>query len=154
MTSPWRHSRLTYYDLGPNCLTQGVKLLPGEVWQVSKRNSQYFRSYLWKTTGALCPPPPPAGRGLTLARIRCFTTFGRTGGVGGGAPPPLGVSKRSVVELSGKDQQIDLAEYSRLVVLFLVLGQYLTQLWQVKGQIFGNSMIFKLTSPYQQNYLS
>ena len=58
--------------------------------------------------------------------------------------PPLGVSKRSVVELSGKDQQISLAEYSRLVVLFLVLGQYLTQLWHVKGQIFGNFMIFQL----------
>ena len=29
---------------------------------------------------------------------------------------PPGVSKRSVVELRGKDQQIDLAEYSRLVV--------------------------------------
>ena len=60
------------------------------------------------------------------------------------ATPPLGVSKQSVVELSGKDQQITLAEYSRLVVLFLVLGQYLTQLWQVKSQIFGNSMIFQL----------
>ena len=58
--------------------------------------------------------------------------------------PPLGVSKRSVVELSGKDQQIVLAEYSRLVVLFVVLGQYVTKLWQVKGQIFGNSMIFQL----------
>ena len=56
--------------------------------------------------------------------------------------PPLGVSKRSVVELSGKDQQIALAEYSRLVVLFMVLGQYLTKLWQVKSQIFGNFMIF------------
>ena len=54
---------------------------------------------------------------LTLARIRCFATFGRTGGC-----DPLGVSKRSVVELSGKDQQIALAVYSRLVVLFLVLG--------------------------------
>ena len=73
---------------------------------------------------------------LTLARIRCFATFGRTGAI------PLGVSKRSAVELSGKDQQIALAEYSRLVVLFLVLGQYLTQLWQVKGQIFENFMIF------------
>ena len=61
------------------------------------------------------------GYPLTLARIRCFATFGRTGG-GVGATPPLGVSKRSVVELSGKDQQIALAEYSRLVVLFLVLG--------------------------------
>ena len=79
------------------------------------------------------------GEDLTLARIRCFATFSRTGGGGGGATP--GVSKRSVVELRGKDQQIALAEYSRLVV-FLVLGQYLTQLWQVKGQIFGNSMIF------------
>ena len=70
-------------------------------------------------------------------------------------PPPLGVSKRSVVELSGKDQQIALGEYPRLVVLFLVLGEYLTQLWQVKGQIFGNYMIFfNFTSPYKQNYLS
>ena len=74
---------------------------------------------------------------LTLARIRCFATFGRTGGC-----DPLGVSKRSVLELSGKDQQIILAVYSRLVVLLLVLGQYLTQLWQVKCQIFGNFMIF------------
>ena len=57
---------------------------------------------------------------------------------------PLGVSKRGVVELSGKDQQIALPVYSRLVVLFLVLGQHLTQLWQVKRKIFGNSMIFQL----------
>ena len=70
----------------------------------------------------------------------CHLRRFRGGGVGG--TPPLGVSKRSVVELRGKDQQIALAEYSRLVVLFLVLGQYLTQLWQVKGQIFTNSMIF------------
>ena len=70
---------------------------------------------------------------MTLARIRCFATLGRTGGL---VRPSLSVSHRSVVELSGKYQQIYLAEYSRLVVLFLVLGQYLTQLWQVKGQIF------------------
>ena len=81
---------------------------------------------------------------LTLARKRCFATFAGVGGGGGLVRPPLGVSKRSVVELRGKDQQIALAEYSRLVVLFLVLGQYLTQLWQVKGQIFANSMIFQL----------
>ena len=37
---------------------------------------------------------------------------------GGCDPPPLGVSKRSVVELSEKGQQIALAEYSRLLVLF------------------------------------
>ena len=45
-----------------------------------------------------------------------FRHLGRTGG--GVGATPLGVSKRSVVELSGKDQQIALAEYSRLVVLF------------------------------------
>ena len=81
---------------------------------------------------------------LTLARKPCFATFAGVGWEGWCDPPPLGVSKRSVVELRGKDQQIALAEYSRLVVLFLVLGQYLTQLWQVKGQIFANSMIFQL----------
>ena len=64
-------------------------------------------------------------------------------GVGGGATP-LGVSKQSVVELHGKNQQIALSEFSLLVVLFLVLGQYLTQLWQVKGQIFGNVIIFQI----------
>ena len=83
------------------------------------------------------------GAVLTLARKPCFATFAGLGG-GGLVRPPLGVSKRSFVELRGKDQQIALAEYSRLVVLFLVLGIYLTQLWQVKGQIFANSMIFQL----------
>ena len=62
MTSLWRHSRLTYYDLGHHFLTQGVELLPGEVWQVSKRNSRYFRSYLRKTTGGPLPPPPSGAR--------------------------------------------------------------------------------------------
>ena len=69
---------------------------------------------------------------LTLARKPCFATFAGVGGGGftfaGVGDPPLGVSKRSVVEFRGKDHQIALAEYSRLVVLFLVLGQYLTQL--------------------------
>ena len=41
-----------------------MELLPGEVWKVSKRNTQYFRSYLRKTTGGPFAPPPPAGRGL------------------------------------------------------------------------------------------
>ena len=62
---------------------------------------------------------------LTLARKPCFSTFA---GVRRGWCDPAGVSKRSVVELRGTDQQIALAEYSRSVVLFLVLGQYLTQL--------------------------
>ena len=48
---------------------------------------------------------------LTLARKPCFATFAGVGG-GGLVRPLLGVSKRSVVELRGKDQQIALAEYS------------------------------------------
>ena len=63
---------------------------------------------------------------LNPRRKPCFPTFVGVGG--GGLARPLGVSKRSVVELRGKDQQIALAEKSRLVVLFLVLGQYFTQL--------------------------
>ena len=69
---------------------------------------------------------------FTLARIRCFATFARTGGEGGATPPPLAFSKRSVLELRGSSK------------LSLVLGQYLTQLWQVRGQLFENSMIFQL----------
>ena len=69
-------------------------------------------------------------KGLSHLNPRPDTVFrhlqsDRGGGVGA---TPLGVSKRSVVELSGKDQQFGLAEYSRLDALFLVLGQYLTQL--------------------------
>ena len=71
MTSLWRHSRLTYYDLGLNFLTQVVKLLPGEVWQVSKRNSQYFRSYLRKNhSGGLLPP---SGTKVNIKCIQCWT---------------------------------------------------------------------------------
>ena len=88
---------------------------------------------------------------LTLARKLCFATFAGVGGWGLVRPPPLGVSKRSVVELRGKDQQIALGDYSRLVVLCLVLGQYMTQLWQVKGQIFANSMIFQLHESMASN---
>ena len=64
-----------------------------------------------------------------------FCHLRRCTGVGVSATP-LAVSKRSAVELRGNNQQITLAEFSRLVVLFLVLGQYLAQLWKVKCQIF------------------
>ena len=67
---------------------------------------------------------PTITHALTLARKRCFATFAHAGG-GVGATPP-GVWKRSVVELSGKDQRIALNEISRLVVYFLTLGQHLT----------------------------
>ena len=74
---------------------------------------------------------PTAQCVLTFARKRCFATFAHEGGL---VRLPPGVWKRSVVELSGKDQRIALSKISRLV---LVLGQHLTYLWPVKGQIFG-----------------
>ena len=100
-------------------------------------------------------PGPARPDPITLFNPRPDTVFRHLrSDRGGSATPPLGVSKRSVVELSGKDQQIALAEYSRLVVLFLVLGQYLTQLWQVKCQIFGNSVIFQLYESISAKLLS
>ena len=83
MTSLWRHSRLTYYDLGPNFLTQGVELLAGEVWQVSKRNSQYFRSYLRKTTGG--PFGPPSGARVNGRNTENLVFLGAKGRA---RPPP------------------------------------------------------------------
>ena len=80
---------------------------------------------------------------MLINRSSLTDPYNKSDRAGVGATP-LGVSKRSVVELRGKYQQIALVECSRLVVLFLVLGQYLTQLWQVKGQIFGNSELFQL----------
>ena len=61
------------HPIGPNFLTQGVELLPGEVWQVSKQNSQHFRSYLRKTTGGPLGPLPPAGRGLRNGDLQFWT---------------------------------------------------------------------------------
>ena len=49
-----------------------------------------------------------------------------------------------VVELRGKNQSMRLDEISRLHILFLVLGQNLTYLGQVKGQIFAKNDIFCL----------
>ena len=63
-------------------------------------------------------------------------------GRGGGRCDPPGVSKLSVVALRNQDQSIALNEYSRLVIYLLTLGQYLTQLWQVKGQISGKTYNF------------
>ena len=54
---------------------------------------------------------------LTLAGPRHFAILDGTRGVGA-TPASLGVSKLSVVELSGKDRRIALDEYSRLVVRF------------------------------------
>ena len=46
-----------------------MELLPGEVWQVSKRNSQYFRSYLRKTTGGALWAPPSGARVNSHGRV-------------------------------------------------------------------------------------
>ena len=43
-----------------------------------------------------------------------------------------GVSKPSIAALCNKNKLIGRDEYSRLMVYFFTLGQYLTQLWQVK----------------------
>ena len=101
----------------------------------------FFKSLSSKPPKGFNGPEVECYRGPDLAAFnpRPDTVFRHLCPVGA---TPLGVSKRRVVEL--KDQQIALTEYSRFVVLFLVLGQCLIQLWQVKGQIFGNSMIFQL----------
>ena len=75
---------------------------------------------------------------LTVARKPCFATFA---GVrrGGGVRPPGG-SKRSILELRGKN--------SRLLSPVLAIGgiifdpRSIFDPEQVKGQIFGNSMTF------------
>ena len=63
---------------------------------------------------------------LTLARFPYFATIASGGGGGGGLMRPPRVSKLCVVELSGKSQRLALEDYSRLVVRFWILGQYLT----------------------------
>ena len=60
---------------------------------------------------------------------------------------PLGVSKLRVVALRDKNQRIALHEYSRLVTGDLLLGQYLTQICQVKGQFSGKIGLFQLYTP-------
>ena len=58
--------------------------------------------------------------------------------------PSFRFSKVSIVQLSGKDQQLALEWYSRLLVrVFCTIGQNLTQLSGVKGQIFPKSAIFQ-----------
>ena len=69
---------------------------------------------------------------MTLARFSYFASFASGGG--GGCDPP-GIWKLSVVARREKDQSRRLEEYSRLVYSILTLGQCLTQLWRVKGQL-------------------
>ena len=78
--------------------------------------------------------------------VQAFLITRTVRGVGGDTTPPSD-SKLRVVELRGKDQPLGLDEYSRLLVSFFTLGQYLTQLWRVKGRIsafFGKIKVFQL----------
>ena len=75
--------------------------------------------------------------------VRAFLIT-RTVRGGGWFDPPPGDRPLMVVELRGKDQSMRLDEISRLHILFLFPGQYLTWLGQVKGQIFAKSDIFWL----------
>ena len=60
----------------------------------------------------------------------------------GASDLPLRVSKVNVVKLSGKNQRVALDECSRLVARFSTLDKHLTQLWEVKGQVFPRSALF------------
>ena len=69
---------------------------------------------------------PQSGRKLhtlALARVPCFATFARWGGT-----TPPGDRPLIVVELRGKKRSMRLDEISRMHILFVVLGQYLTSL--------------------------
>ena len=65
------------------------------------------------------------------------------GGGGGGYDPP-GDWPLIVVELRGKEQLMRLDEISLLHILFLVLGQHLTSLGQIKDKIFAKNKFLAL----------
>ena len=77
---------------------------------------------------------------LTIASVPHFATFA-SGGGGGSYNPPWR-SAHDCRRASWKKQSMRLDEISRLHILFLVLGQHLTPLCQVKGQIFAKNYIF------------
>ena len=58
--------------------------------------------------------------------VRAFLITRTVRGGGWYDPPPPGDRPLMVVELRGKNQSMCLDEISRLHILFLVLGQYLT----------------------------
>ena len=74
---------------------------------------------------------------LTLAHVPYFATFAS----GGGLVDPPGDRPLIVVELRG----MRLDGISRMHILFLVLGQHVISLDQVKGQIFVKIDIFCFT---------
>ena len=99
-----------------------------------------------KKMGAkICPPPTaggwrrrPSGHRVQLNAFELsprpdtvFRHLRSDRGVGA-TPPPLAFPNEASQSLAERTKRFILpAEYLRLVVLFLVLGQYLTLLWQV-----------------------
>ena len=109
------------------CLTRERAAVARRGWRQSKTLDEYFLSIKKEN--------------LTLTRFPYFATF--ASGRGGGLVHPLAVSKFSVIKLSRGNQRIALDKYSRLVVRFFILGQYLTQLLEFKGQTFAKSTILQ-----------
>ena len=62
MTSLWRHSRLTCYDLGPNFWHKVSNCWPERYGKFQSEIPSTSGAICEKPQGALCPPP--AGRGL------------------------------------------------------------------------------------------
>ena len=80
---------------------------------------------------------------LTLARVPCFATF--ASGEGGrrvvrppGDRPPIVVEPR-------RKKSVDAFRRDIAIAYILVLGQHLTSLVQVKGQIFAKITFFSFT---------
>ena len=124
----WRHKiRPIAKNFRPILIffARDVKLMPGEVCQVSCRYSNKWRSYFGKTEGV--GSDPPGGGGLTLAGTGHFASFhGTRGGGGVGTTPPLAVSPLIELELRGKNERVARRETKRLIYKLKVLGQPVT----------------------------
>ena len=91
---------------------------------------------------------------LTLVRFPGFATFAR-GGQGGTLPACLETKRRRFKwEKNGGCSRRVLAIGYVCVCVFLILGQQLTQLWRVKGQMFAKSAIFQLHKSMPQKSLT
>ena len=134
----FKHQYLPHYGifLGKKLQTWSVE--PSEHFGIS---FGYIPRLFQSWVSSFNPPPDTVFRHLRSDR-------------GGGVRPPLGVFKRSVVEIRGKDQQIVLAEYSRLVYFFWSHVNIWPSYGRSKVKFSEIILVFKVTSPYQQNYLS
>ena len=72
--------------------------------------------------------------------VRAFLITRTVGGIDT-SPPPRGDWLLIELELRDKSQSMRLAEISRFRITFLVLGQYLTSIGQVKCQMFAKNIL-------------